>query len=147
MQPSEVNYTDGGRYSGALGKEDGLPRGMGKKVLPDGSQYVGNFQNGLFQGCGVLTLPDGSKYEGEFSNGKFHGVGLYAKSDGVTFCGEFRDGKIDGKGLITFADGTHGMKRQEGIFQNGLLRKGESCRMVTDHANAKAEEARSLAVL
>ena len=60
MLQSEVQYPDGGRYSGAIRNDDGLPHGVGSKLLPDGSRYKGNFQNGLFQGCGVLTLPDGS---------------------------------------------------------------------------------------
>lgn len=92
-------------------------------TTPDGSVYIGQFQNGLATGLGVMMFADGSRYcilcnaqrdsvksapffryEGSFSEGWFHGPGAFWRSDGMRFEGEFRGGRIWGKGMFFLFD-------------------------------------------
>ncbi len=49
----------------------------GRMSSPEGSVYVGEYQNNTFHGTGTLFLKDGSKFKGDFVNGKRHGAGEY----------------------------------------------------------------------
>jgi len=48
-------------------------------------------------------------------------------------------------GQITFQNGTHGLKRQEGTFLDGILQTKQKCQAVIERAKSKAEEAQSMA--
>lgn len=124
----------------------GRRHGKGELKFADGTCYKGNFENGLFHGSGVLVFPDGSRYEGEFAQGKFQGVGIFSRFDGMKFEGEFKSGRVEGHGLLTFPDGSHGVPRNEGLFENNKLLKREKCQAVVQRAKNSASTARGLSV-
>ena len=83
-----IQKNSDGKISGVIYKNNKLvkqefqidmPDGEGTHIYPDGSKYVGNFQNGFKHGKGTLTW-DGNngKYVGDFKNGFKHGKGSYA---------------------------------------------------------------------
>ncbi|CAI5654101.1 MORN repeat-containing protein 4 isoform X1 [Oreochromis niloticus] len=137
-------YASGEEYHGEW--KEGRRHGDGQLKFQDGTCYTGQFENGLFHGSGVLLFTDGSRYEGEFAHGKFHGTGVFSRYDGMKFEGEFKDGRVEGYGLLTFPDGTHGVPRNEGLFQNHKLLKREKCPGVVQRAQASASNAHSLAL-
>ena len=59
--------------------------GVGRGIWPDGSHYVGQFQNGAWHGKGTYVWADGKKYEGEFFKGNSHGQGTYSYTDGSVY--------------------------------------------------------------
>ncbi|XP_070326076.1 MORN repeat-containing protein 4 isoform X1 [Odocoileus virginianus] len=122
----------------------GRRHGFGQLMFADGGTYLGHFENGLFNGFGVLTFSDGSRYEGEFAQGKFNGVGVFIRHDNMTFEGEFKNGRVDGLGLLTFPDGSHGIPRNEGLFENNKLLRREKCSAVVQRAQSASKSARSL---
>uniref|UniRef100_A0ABK0LM01 MORN repeat-containing protein 4 n=1 Tax=Rattus norvegicus TaxID=10116 RepID=A0ABK0LM01_RAT len=83
-------------------------------------------------------------YEGEFSQGKFNGVGVFIRYDNMTFEGEFKNGRVDGFGLLTFPDGSHGLPRNEGLFENNKLLRREKCSAVVQRAQSASKSARNL---
>uniref|UniRef100_A0A7N4NYQ7 MORN repeat-containing protein 4 n=1 Tax=Sarcophilus harrisii TaxID=9305 RepID=A0A7N4NYQ7_SARHA len=85
-------------------------------------------------------------YEGEFAQGKFNGVGVFIRHDNMTFEGEFKSGRVDGFGLLTFPDGSHGVPRNEGLFENNKLLRREKCSAVIQRAQRASESARNLPV-
>ncbi|XP_078202331.1 MORN repeat-containing protein 4 isoform X2 [Callithrix jacchus] len=122
----------------------GRRHGFGQLMFADGGTYLGHFENGLFNGFGVLTFSDGSRYEGEFAQGKFNGVGVFIRHDNMTFEGEFKNGRVDGFGLLTFPDGSHGIPRNEGLFENNKLLRREKCSAVVQRAQSASKSARNL---
>ncbi|XP_074641997.1 MORN repeat-containing protein 4-like [Tubulanus polymorphus] len=134
-------YTDGSEYIGEW-NEDGKRHGMGHMILPDGSKYHGSFDNGFCSGLGMILFADGSRYEGEFKDGKFHGYGIFTRCDGMRYEGQLNDGKINGLGLLTYPDGTHGLPRQEGLFEACYLKRREKCSPAVKLAQNAAEQAR-----
>eukprot|EP00038_Savillea_parva_P006528 m.164345 g.164345 ORF g.164345 m.164345 type:complete len:155 (-) comp12408_c0_seq1:634-1098(-) len=117
-----VKYEDGDEYRGQWNGE-GKRHGLGLLKFADGTEYAGDFENGMNHGFGVLTFPDKSSYAGEFKDGVYDGHGVFCK-DETKYEGEFKDGKVDGSGKITFKDKTNGRPRQEGTFQNRMLKTG-----------------------
>jgi len=55
--------------------------------------YDGEFKAGRFDGHGVYTYPDGSKYIGNFQQDKRHGEGVFIDANGVKFNEEWRKGE------------------------------------------------------
>lgn len=49
-------------------------------------------------------------------------------------------------GLLTFPDGTHGVPRNEGLFENNKLLKREKSQAVVQRAQGSAAKARTLTV-
>ena len=47
--------------------------------------------NDLFEGLGAFVWPDGSKYIGNWEDGKRNGQGFYTFSDGRSYQGEWVD--------------------------------------------------------
>ncbi|KAM5244198.1 MORN repeat-containing protein 4 isoform 1-T1 [Hipposideros larvatus] len=125
-------------------RSPGRRHGFGQLMFADGGTYLGHFENGLFNGFGVLTFSDGSRYEGEFAQGKFNGAGVFIRHDNMTFEGEFKNGRVDGFGLLTFPDGSHGIPRNEGLFENNKLLRREKCSAVVQRAQSASKSARSL---
>uniref|UniRef100_A0AAF6YVU0 MORN repeat-containing protein 4 n=1 Tax=Bos taurus TaxID=9913 RepID=A0AAF6YVU0_BOVIN len=97
----------------------------------------------LLQWRGVSWRVEGG-YEGEFAQGKFNGVGVFIRHDNMTFEGEFKNGRVDGLGLLTFPDGSHGIPRNEGLFENNKLLRREKCSAVVQRAQSASKSARSL---
>jgi len=63
--------------------------------------YEGHVTSGIPNGLGKLTLADGSVYCGKFSSGEMVGEGTYTSSDGSVVFGVFKDGRIS-NGKITY---------------------------------------------
>ncbi|XP_063818401.1 MORN repeat-containing protein 4 isoform X2 [Pseudophryne corroboree] len=129
---ASFTYSTGEEYYGEW--REGRRHGVGQLLFADGTLYIGQFENGLFSGFGVLNFPDGSRYEGEFVQGKFQGTGVFTRYDNMKFEGEFKGGRVDGYGLLTFSDGSHGVPRNEGLFENNKLVKQEKCQAVIQRA-------------
>jgi len=85
-----LQYTDGGRYQGAL--RDGRRHGRGVYIYPNGDRYSGAWQNGRKQGWGVYQWASGNRYEGFWSKGREHGSGRLIFSDGAVCEGQWRAG-------------------------------------------------------
>jgi hypothetical protein len=130
-----------------LGKiANGKRNGHGKLILPDESQYEGNFKNNEFDGYGVYKCKsyiysgdfvEGKKsgkgkyedllkntiYEGEFSDDKKNGFGTEKYDDGSIYKGEFKNGVKEGKGNLIL----HSYKNKgndlvyNGEFKNNLI--------------------------
>ncbi|XP_028917156.1 MORN repeat-containing protein 4 isoform X1 [Ornithorhynchus anatinus] len=142
LTKGSFTYSSGEEYRGEW--KEGRRHGFGQLLFADGGTYLGHFENGLFNGCGVLTFSDGSRYEGEFAQGKFNGVGIFIRHDNMTFEGEFKNGRVDGFGLLTFPDGSHGLPRNEGLFENNRLLRREKCAAVLQRAQSASQAARGL---
>ena len=57
-------------------------------------------------GQGRLSLPDGSKYVGQFENAKIHGAGKFFRADGsLEYDGQLKNEKKHGQGTETWRDG------------------------------------------
>ncbi|XP_059516970.1 MORN repeat-containing protein 4 isoform X2 [Myotis daubentonii] len=143
LTKGSFTYSSGEEYHGEW--KEGRRHGFGQLMFADGGTYLGHFENGLFCGFGVLTFSDGSRYEGEFAQGKFNGVGVFIRHDNMTFEGEFKNGRVDGFGLLTFPDGSHGIPRNEGLFENNKLLRREKCSAVVQRAQSASKSARNLA--
>ncbi|XP_025736715.1 MORN repeat-containing protein 4 isoform X1 [Callorhinus ursinus] len=142
LTKGSFTYSSGEEYRGEW--KEGRRHGFGQLLFADGGIYLGHFENGLFNGFGVLTFSDGSRYEGEFAQGKFNGVGVFIRHDNMTFEGEFKNGRVDGFGLLTFPDGSHGIPRNEGLFENNKLLRREKCSAVVQRAQSASKSARNL---
>nr|XP_033798826.1 MORN repeat-containing protein 4 isoform X2 [Geotrypetes seraphini] len=142
LTKGSFTYSSGEEYDGEW--KEGRRHGMGQLTFADGSIYLGQFENGLFSGCGVLTFPDGSRYEGEFVQGKFQGAGVFTRYDNMKFEGEFKNGRVEGYGLLTFPDGSHGIPRNEGLFENNKLLKREKCQATIQQALSASKSAYNL---
>jgi hypothetical protein len=75
------------------------PRWVG--LLPDGSQYEGQWLDDKFHGNGSLVWPNGSQYSGQFQHGLRHGDGRMQEADGSVVDGHFVDGLAQGYGVYT----------------------------------------------
>ena len=58
--------------------------------------------------------------------------------------GEFREGKVIGKGLLTFTDGSHGLPRNEGVFEQNKLTQRLKCTDAISKATQAAKNANKL---
>ncbi len=55
------------KYKGQV--KNGVPNGFGFLIYPDGTKYVGSWENGK-KNKGTFTLTNGDKYVGEYKYGK-----------------------------------------------------------------------------
>jgi hypothetical protein len=62
---------NGSVYEGVF--VDGEIEGHGVRTWPDGTRYVGNFDNPRVS---ALLMAAACRYEGEFKQGEFHGRGV-----------------------------------------------------------------------
>lgn len=67
---------------------------IGTMEYPDGSQYVGEYQDGIWNGKGTYTFPTGANYVGEFSNGQYHGQGTYTSALGQISSGKWANDRL-----------------------------------------------------
>ncbi len=86
---------------------DELPEdGTGAVTFPDGSRYIGRFQQHMRWGVGRCEFANGDVYEGEWRNDRPHGEGMGQwAATGSKYQGEWRGGSRAGKGVITHPDG------------------------------------------
>jgi hypothetical protein len=92
------------------------PHGRGTMTFPDGTVYVGDFNDGNKSGRGKIEYADGSVYDGEFSEDAPHGHGTYTTTRGV-YDGQIYYGHKVGRGKMTFANGDV----YDGIFKNDKI--------------------------
>ncbi len=59
--------------------------------------YIGKYIGGQKNGQGKLLLPNDSEYEGNFKNNEFDGYGVF-KSKAYNYWGNYTEGKKNGKG-------------------------------------------------
>ncbi len=96
-------YPDGSKYVGEW--EDDKITGFGTFTWANGEEYVGWFKDNQPNGEGTYTYPDGSKYVGEWKDGERNGTGRSTLSNGDGYVGEWEDDKITGFGTFTWANG------------------------------------------
>lgn len=107
--PSERIYI--GKYSG------GQKNGKGKLLLPNESEYEGNFRNNEFDGYGVFKSKS-YNYYGSYIGGKKKGKGKYEDLvNGLIYNGDFSDDQKNGYGEESYKDGSIIYK---GEYKNGL---------------------------
>jgi hypothetical protein len=112
-----------GEKINGLWSGDTLVSGWQNKVLIDQQTnqiiYEGDITNGLANGFGVQRLPDGSKYIGEFDNNIKKGIGKIVDPKGsVVFKGEFRENLFNGYGEIYYE---YGNLKYKGYFEKGVF--------------------------
>ena len=92
----EIQLTDRGveiNQGGKTGCISGdCQNGSGTYILPDGSVYVGEFEQGEIHGVGVCYYRDGSRYQGEWAHRLPHGKGTRYFPNGQKRTGNWRRG-------------------------------------------------------
>lgn len=89
-----LTMRDGVTYTGTFGAFPN-PLVAGRKMIPDGPCYVGEFQMFRKHGQGRQTSPCGMVYEGEWQNNLQHGKGTLRMGDGsVAHHGDWNRGSI-----------------------------------------------------
>jgi hypothetical protein len=59
-----------------------IKNGHGKQMWPDGTSYVGHWQEDRMHGQGSIVYSNQDEYTGEFLNNKANGFGKYTKGGG-----------------------------------------------------------------
>ena len=96
---------NGGHFVGELNAEF-KQHGEGVRFAADGSESAsGQWRNGKQNGQGKKSLPRGNRYEGDFVAGKSSGLGAYTWADGRVYEGEFRADTSNGFGIEWTAAG------------------------------------------
>ena len=72
-------------------KKNLLPN-VEKKVMKDGSTFLGSFDKDKKVGHGMYSFKNGEKYMGDISASKFTGKGIYIFENGERYEGELKDG-------------------------------------------------------
>ena len=98
-----MTLPDGTKYVGEF--NDGVKSGLGKLEYANGTVYEGDFLGEAPHGRGVITTAEG-RYEGQLDAGSKHGLGKMTFADGRGYEGNFNNDRIDGAGTLTKADGT-----------------------------------------
>ena len=111
---------DGTQYTGEF-KEHGVAHGYGKIVYPSGSRFEGVFNNDAYDGYGTYSYKEGT-YVGEFQFGKFQGLGTHVYKKGGVYVGYWQAGKYHGKGTYVYPTG----KTYIGEWDNGQVIKKDN---------------------
>ncbi len=108
-----------------------------KNMLPEGSRYLGEFQDGLPSGKGQLVWENGSHYEGEFLAGKLHGEGILLAKNGDRYTGDFIEDKLEGQGIFSFINGSRytGSFKGNEFYGHGILTKANGDEYVGEFRN------------
>ena len=128
---ASVTFPNGSKYVGEF--QDNKPNGQGTVTFPSGNKYVGEFRDGKFNGQGTVIFANGDKYVGEYRDGKRNGQGTYTFASGNKYVGEYRDGKFNGQGTFIFANGD----RYAGEFRDGKF-NGQGIEYRSDGSIAKS---------
>jgi len=99
---------------------NGQPHGKGKKTMPDGSYYDGQWIDGKFiEGIGKKIYDDGAIYEGGIKNEKRYGQGTYALTFGISAEGYWSEDEVDEYGSTAVV---RGVKKNKGrIIFEGMM--------------------------
>lgn len=116
---SVEKLADRGTMTGQSGKTGCISgdcqEGTGTYILPDGSVYVGEFQQGEIQGIGVCYYRDGSRYQGEWAHRLPHGKGTRYFPNGQKRTGNWQ------RGLAVGPDGRYeSLASQEKFVANHI---------------------------
>ena len=84
-------------------------------MVPDGTTYIGCFENDRANGKGEQKTPDGLIYVGEFQDNFYHGQGHWTFPDSTIYIGEFAHSLPNGIGEMKFKDGFY----YKGEYKNG----------------------------
>ena len=103
--------------------EHGFCKKKNKEIWPDGTYYVGEFDDHEnYCGTGTLIFSKSRFYEGEFLNGYFHGQGIFYHGNEYVM-GEFKDGHVHGYGEAIFNTGSYKGYWQKNRFHGkGILK-------------------------
>ena len=122
-----INYNDGTYYTGDV-NEKGVPHGQGYIRYPDGSDYVGEFQNNTLTGFGVYRYDDKTTYKGYLVNARREGMGkLIIEYDNYQFVaeGSFKNDHYHGMVTLSWIEDIIGVTRIEGVWnENGFMGNG-----------------------
>ncbi|MBR2200875.1 MAG: caspase family protein [Bacteroidales bacterium] len=119
-----VLVKNGEKYIGEF--KNGLPHGMGRYILPDGSSYVGSVVAGKIDGYGTITYAPSEdpkapkKYVGDIQNGKPNGYGALLYNNDDFYYGHFSNNVYDGQGVYVEKST---LKRKSGVYYKGELVK------------------------
>jgi hypothetical protein len=91
------------RYEGGLDAR--LPDGIGKASFQNGQVYEGSWRVGHQEGQGSLSYPDGSEFIGSFDNG-IRKKGILRTAGGTELSGIWKNGKLTGEGSARWPDGS-----------------------------------------
>jgi len=94
------------RIVSAICVQGDCTNGHGTAVMPDGSKYVGEFEDARRHGQGEVTYKDGTWYKGQWVNDVPNGQGVRIMADGTQYSGEFKDGLMYGSGMMVMPDGS-----------------------------------------
>ena len=144
--PEKVNNTKNeSLYLGQIA--NGKRNGRGKLILPDKSEYEGDFKDNEFDGFGVFksksykyegNFLEGKKsgkgkyedlikksiYEGDFLEDKKNGFGIEKYNDGSIYKGEFKDGVKEGKGNLILRSSKN---KGNDLIYNGEFKNNQIC--------------------
>jgi hypothetical protein len=101
-------------YKGQWSKA-GLRQGRGLQIWPDGSKYIGYWNEDKADKYGRLIHADGGLYEGAWCDDEAHGLGKYLNIDGSEYQGDWRHDMQHGEGVEKWPDGSF----YHGRFENG----------------------------
>ncbi|MCD6185824.1 MAG: SUMF1/EgtB/PvdO family nonheme iron enzyme [Deltaproteobacteria bacterium] len=93
--------------------------GQGKYTYPDGSVYVGQWENDKFNGQGTFTYSDGSVYTGQWKNGQRNGQGTFTRLSGSKYQGRWKNDKFDGQGIYIYRDNSKYIGQWKNNMRNG----------------------------
>lgn len=110
-----IEFDSGQKYVGPCNPQYNA-HGTGTLIFPDGTVYVGDFNDGKKSGRGKIEYADGSVYDGEFSEDAPHGHGIYTTAKSV-YDGQIYYGHKVGRGKMTFVNGDV----YDGIFKNDRI--------------------------
>jgi len=111
-------------YYGEWDIDKNIRHGRGVQIWPDGTKYIGYWENDKVCGKGKLFHSDGDIYEGDWLNDKSNGFGIYIHKDGTRFEGEWKNDKQNGYGKEIWTDGAI----YEGQYADGKKNgKGKYC--------------------
>jgi SH3-like domain-containing protein len=99
-----MTFPDGTKYLGDW--QNDKPFGQGTLTSVGKFEYAGEFNNGVRHGHGNLETIDGKKYSGQWQNDVPHGLGKIIYPDGSEFVGQFENGRRNGEGEAIYTDGT-----------------------------------------
>lgn len=95
--------------------------GTGTYILPDGSVYVGDFNQGEIHGVGVCYYRDGSRYQGEWAHRLPHGKGTRYFPNGQKRTGNWQ------RGLAIGPNGSFESLAKQEKFVNSNLQLQTGC--------------------
>ena len=94
----------------------GKPDGQGTLVSSNGkNKYIGKFLDGVFSGQGLMDYESGGRHIGSWKFGKPDGEGTHTWTDGRRYVGNWINGTMTGKGVLTYPDGN----TYRGEFKDG----------------------------